>query len=217
MHWFQLEPETAVLPIILEWKYTADNASPEANLSEVLAVSLSDSRCLIGYHRDMRKTICVLWVLVIVAAGLAQGPKASRPEFKDFAVETVYTGTPAPPKLNSDWRTFRTRIREGAKSPVEFAGHYTVPRWGCGAGCSLFVVVDSITGTVYDGFVVADLPLSWMEKNGESLRMEFHPNSRLIKFNGCPSEQNCGLYDYEMIEGKGLKLVRKELLPKEFQ
>jgi hypothetical protein len=28
-------------------------------------------------------------------------------------------------------------------------------------------------------------------------------------------EQNCGFYDYEMVEGKGLKLVRKKLLPKE--
>ncbi|MBZ5523337.1 MAG: hypothetical protein LAP21_13965 [Acidobacteriia bacterium] len=106
-------------------------------------------------------------------------------------------------------------IREGAKSPVEFAGHYTVPRWGCGAGCNAFVVVDSITGTVYDGFTVADLPLSWLEKHAEPERMEFHPGSRLLKINGCPGEQNCGFYDYLMTEGKGLKLVRRELLPSE--
>jgi hypothetical protein len=34
-----------------------------------------------------------------------------------------------------------------------------------------------------------------------------------MKINPCPYEQNCGLYDYEMVEGKGLKLIRKELLP----
>lgn len=154
---------------------------------------------------------------MIGAAGWAQQHKASRPDFKDYAVERVYTGAPAAPKINRDWRRFRTVIREGAKSPVEFAGHFTVPRWGCGAGCSAFVVVDSITGTVYGGFVVADLPLTWTEKHEELLRIEFHPNSRLVKINGCPGEQNCGFYDYVMVEGKGLKLVRKELLPKEFQ
>ena len=47
--------------------------------------------------------------------------------------------------------------------------------------------------------------------------MEFHPNSRLLKINACPNETNCGLYDYVMVEGKGLKLIRKELLPQEFQ
>jgi hypothetical protein len=37
----------------------------------------------------------------------------------------------------------------------------------------------------------------------------------LLKINACPNEENCGLYDYEMIDGKGLKLIRKELLTKE--
>jgi hypothetical protein len=112
---------------------------------------------------------------------------------------------------------YRTAIREGAKSKVEFAGHYTVPRWGCGSGCSMFVIVDSITGKVYDGFSVADLPPAWTQKHEDQEQMEFRANSRLLKVNGCINEQNCGFYGYEMIEGKGLKLVRKELLPKEVQ
>lgn len=161
-----------------------------------------------------RKAICLL--LIVGTSGWSEQPKA-RPDFKDYAVERTYTGAPAAPKLNRDQRAFRTMIREGAKSKVEFAGHYTVPRWGCGSGCSTFVIVDSITGAVYNSFNVADLPLAWMEKHGEQERMEFRPNSRLIKINGCINEQNCGFYDYVMIEGKGLRLVRKELLPKEFQ
>jgi hypothetical protein len=91
--------------------------------------------------------------------------------------------------------------------------HYTVPRWGCGSGCRTFV----ITGMVFDGFNVADLPAAWIEKHGEQEQMEFRPNSRLIKINGCINEQNCGFYDYARTEGKGLRLVRKELLPKDFQ
>jgi hypothetical protein len=168
----------------------------------------------VGYDLNMRKAICLL--LAIGAMAWAQ-KKSSRPGFKDYAVEKVYRGAPAAPKITPDWRSFRTRIREGAKSRVEFAGHYTVPRWGCGAGCSAFVVVDSISGRVYDGFSVADVSINWLDKHPDLPRMEFHPRSRLLKINGCPGETNCGLYDYEMVEGKGLKLVRKELLPKEFQ
>jgi hypothetical protein len=157
----------------------------------------------------MHKITCAL--VMVGVAGWAQH-KDARPDFKSYAVEQVYSGAPAAPKITRDWRVFRTVIREGAKSKVEFAGHYTVPRWGCGTGCNAFVVVDSITGTVYDGFSVAGLPLSWMKKHIELPRMEFHPKSRLMKINGCPNEQNCGFYDYEMIEGKGLNLVRKQLL-----
>lgn len=165
-------------------------------------------------NQIMQKTVCVL---VMVGAGSwAQQPKA-RPDFKAFAVEKVFTGAPSAPKLSRNRWTFRTMIREGAKSKVEFAGHYTVPRWGCGSGCSTFVIVDSITGAVFNGFNVADLPSAWIEKHGEQEQMEFRPNSRLIKINGCINEQNCGFYDYVMIEGKGLRLLRKELLPQEFQ
>jgi len=111
-------------------------------------------------------------------------------------------------------------IRMGADSDVEFAGHYTIPRWGCGTDCNGFVIVDSISGRVYDGFGVAGLPFDWLEKHGgyDAIeRMEFHPDSRLLKINACPNEANCGLYDYLMVEGSGLKLLRKELLPEEFQ
>jgi hypothetical protein len=115
---------------------------------------------------------------------------------------------------------FRTRIRNGAKGPVEFAGHYTLPRWGCGAGCSAFAIVDSITGRVYEvPFSLEDLPYPWLDKQeGEGhQRMDYRPDSRLMKFDACLNETDCGFYDYVMVDGKGLELVRKELLPPEFQ
>jgi hypothetical protein len=143
----------------------------------------------------------------------------SRPGFEDYAVKRIFNGTPARPILTNDQRSFRTRIRDGAKSPVEFACHYTLPRFGCGAGCSAFFIVDSITGKVYDGFGIADLPGQWVEKQAGDppLRIQFTPSSRLLKVNGCPNEHDCGYYDYVMIAGKGLKLVDKWLLPQEFQ
>src|SRR5579859_40096 len=168
-----------------------------------------------GYDLFMQKAICVL--LAIGAMAWPQQKKSARPEFKDYSVEQVFAGVPAAPKLSKDQRMFRTMIREGAKAKVQFAGHYTVPAWGCGAGCVDFVIVDSISGRVYDGFAVALQPPQWEEKHGFQVQMEFQPKSRLLKINGCPGETNCGFYDYEMVEGQGLKLLRKQLLPKEYQ
>jgi hypothetical protein len=109
-------------------------------------------------------------------------------------------------------------IRLGAKSDVQFAGHYTIPQWGCGSACGVFVIVDSITGTIYDGFSISELPFKWLDEHGgeeKVPRMEFYTESNLLKISACPDESNCGLYDYVMVTGKGLKLVRKEPLPDE--
>jgi hypothetical protein len=45
--------------------------------------------------------------------------------------------------------------------------------------------VDSVSGRIYDGFGVAELPFKWLEKNGgeEMERREFHADSRLLKIN----------------------------------
>ena len=148
---------------------------------------------------------------------LREGPP--RPRFRDYPVKKIFHGKPAPPIIVKQFRGFRTSIRRGASNDVEFAGHYTIPRWGCGAECNTFVIVDSISGKVYDGFGIVELPSAWEDEHKDDgvNRMEFRPNSSLLKINACPNENNCGLYDYEMIEGKGLKLIRKELLPTEFQ
>ncbi len=148
--------------------------------------------------------------------------KEAVPQFKDYPVQQIYRGRPALPVLsNKGQRLFRTRIRQGAKMPVEFAGYYTVPNWGCGTSCDSFVIVDSRSGKVYDPpfSVVGGLSSSWLEQHVDQSpeRVEFHPNSRLLKINGCPEDRNCGFYDYVMKDGKGLELIRKELLPKEFQ
>ena len=142
-----------------------------------------------------------------------------RPNFADYTVKRIYRGEPASPIISKEFHEYRTMIRRGARSNVEFAGHYTLPRWGCGTSCFASVIVDSISGKIYDvPFAVDGLPFNWTEKHESDVdRMEFHANSRLLKINACPNEEDCGLYDFEMVEGKGLKLVRRELLPAEFQ
>lgn len=97
-------------------------------------------------------------LFVLYSAVLSAQTVPSRPSFEDYPAKQIYKGIPAPPKLDKDARMYRTVIREGANSEVQFAGHYTVPQFGCGAGCSAYYIVDSITGKVYDGFGIAELP-----------------------------------------------------------
>lgn len=151
--------------------------------------------------------------------GLTSQERNPRPQFSAYPVKEVYRGEPAKPIITKEWLSSRTMIRRGADSDVEFAGHYTIPRWGCGADCNGFVIVDSINGKIYQGLALEELPFNWEKAHGGDAvkRMEFHPNSRLLKVNACPDEANCGLYDYLMVDGKGLKLIRRQLLPKEFQ
>lgn len=164
------------------------------------------------------KPIVTVGFLLCLMHSLSAQKAIGRPRFSDYPVHQIYHGKPAAPILSKDQRWYRTVIREGAKSKVEFAGHYTVPVFGCGAGCAGFYIVDSISGKVYDGFTVAE-SYAWVIRPGNenTRRMEFHPNSRLFRVTGCPGETNCGFYDYEMVEGAGLKLIRKKLFPREFQ
>ena len=159
----------------------------------------------------MKSIVAVAFLLCLMHFAYAQKTKG-RSQFSDYPAQDIYQGKPADPTLSKSQREYRTVIREGAKSKVQFAGHYTVPVFGCGAGCTDFYIVDSISGKVYDGFAVSD-SLAFITKlgNENAPRIEFHPNSRLFRVTGCPNETNCGFYDYEMVDGAGLKLIRKKL------
>jgi hypothetical protein len=73
------------------------------------------------------------------------------PDPSEYPAVSMNVATPAKPVLKSRLaRLYRTRINEGAKAGPNFAGHYTVVRWGCGAGAFMFFVVDAVNGAVYE-------------------------------------------------------------------
>ncbi len=43
---------------------------------------------------------------------------------------------------------FATQIREAAKQPADFNGHFRIARWGCGSNCLQWAVIDQQTGRV---------------------------------------------------------------------
>ena len=133
---------------------------------------------------------------------------AARPSFDSYPATEVFKGTPAPPILRtSHQRMFRTMIRDAAKKGPNFAGHYMIASWGCGAGCVSLALIDEKTGTVYDGPFGT---IAWTPSQGESEPLSFRTNSRLLIARGCPEEDEkaCGSYFYEWT-GSTFKLLRK--------
>lgn len=131
------------------------------------------------------------------------------PTFDQYKVADKYTGKPATPILRTRMqKTFRTTIRESAQDGPNFAGHYTLAEWGCGAGCVSMAIVDAKTGQTFDGpFSLLGYDLSYVYEGGEE-QLEFRIGSRLIIARGCPGEKDCGSYYYHWT-GDRFKLLRK--------
>jgi hypothetical protein len=143
-----------------------------------------------------------LWLCLLAAAG-------EIPAFEQFKVQEKFTGKPATPILRTRLQlTFRTRIREAAQDGPNFAGHYTLAEWGCGAGCVSMALVDNKTGRTFDGpFNLLGYDLAFVYEGGEE-QLEYRLDSRLIVARGCPGEKDCGTYYYEWADDR-FKLIRK--------
>src|SRR2546423_14662404 len=158
----------------------------------------------------MKLLITLLCVILFTTVALAQAN--ATPRFEDYPAP-VFKGRMAALKLNgSEARNFRTRLREGAQQGVNFAGHYTVVQWGCGAGCLQVAFIDAKTGAVFfpeklNGFGV----WFWGEKDYDAV--QFKPDSRLLVVSGFPAseggkdEPKSGLHYYEGT-GRRLRLVK---------
>lgn len=77
--------------------------------------------------------------------------KSKPPQFSDFSVTAIYTGTPAAVDLtsNADAPNFKNNLQLAAKTGPNFAGHYTVAEWGCGSNCQNHMLIDAKNGKVY--------------------------------------------------------------------
>jgi hypothetical protein len=138
---------------------------------------------------------------------------AKMPQFSDYPVNSIFHGVPAAPKLlTPGQRMFRTMIRQGAKKGANFAGHYAIAEWGCGASCVQIAVVDLQSGNVYDG-PFGILPkgyISYIEnlQNDNSGGIFYRRDSELFIARGCPNEKQCAAY-YCRWTGSGFTLIHQ--------
>ena len=158
----------------------------------------------------MKLLLTTFCVILFAPAALAQ--TGTTPRLEDYPAP-VYKGKPAALKLNGskEARNFRTRLREGAKEGVNFAGHYTVVQWGCGTACLQAAFIDAKTGAVFFPKELNAFGVWFWDNNEEAL--QFKPDSRLLIMSGFPasegnkSDPKSGLYYYEWT-GRRLRLVK---------
>jgi hypothetical protein len=144
-------------------------------------------------------------VALIVALVLVQASSAA-PMFEDYAAGDVFRGKPVSPVLNTPAaRMFRTELRRQAASGPNFAGHFTLARWGCGAGCVSTAIMDSRSGRVwFPGLRVED---AVVEGNIVDHSTDFHINSELLVATGVVNKLGAGTAYFRWHQGV-LSLIR---------
>lgn len=137
----------------------------------------------------MKGSVLFFVLLFIINVCIGQSLKKTKeglPLFKAYKVDNLYSGKVAKIDLNSNpkMKLFRTAIRNGySKNRLNFAGHYCLVHWGCGSECQQSIIIDLITGKVYDGI-------------DASLGYKFKANSKMLVVN--PPNVNGEIDDFCM-------------------
>jgi hypothetical protein len=128
------------------------------------------------------------------------------PRFESYPAIEKFRGKKAQLVLERG-HPFRTRMREVYSHEPNFAGHYILGSWGCGAPCQTVIIFDANTGREIDGIRVsawagsATFPCSIDEP------LDYRLNSRLLIVYGSLDDQKTGIY-YFVMGSKGLKLIK---------
>jgi hypothetical protein len=109
---------------------------------------------------------------------------ADAPRFNAYSVP-VYTGKPVRPDVRSHPRSwlFRTELREAAAAGPNFAGHYRLASWGCGAACFQWAIIDVRSGKVFHPANLSSTDHVNVEESlyeGGIQAVHIRPDSRLL-------------------------------------
>lgn len=148
-----------------------------------------------------------LLVLLVLSSAYTLG-QTTIPQFKNFPAQGEYAGKNAPVVITSEDRRFRTRLKEAAQRKPNFAGHYVLTAWGCGAECLMGAVIDANTGKVH-WFPHTICCWNEIDRDKNFTPIEFRLNSRLVVFTGLRNEQegDQGAHFYEL-DTTGFKYLR---------
>jgi opacity protein-like surface antigen len=151
----------------------------------------------------MKKFLLMGFVSAMCWLGVAQAADVGAPRFEDFAVTDTFVGKAAKVRLvSADDKEYATRIREASRQKPNFAGHYVLASWGCGASCVSNVAIDAKTGRVtWLPFTVCCWDVDVQEP------IEFRRDSRLLVVHGSRNEAGNGTF-YYVLEKEDFKLVK---------
>jgi hypothetical protein len=144
-------------------------------------------------------------VALITALFVVQA-SSTAPKFGDYPAGEVFRGKPASPVLDTRAaRMFRTELRHQAALGPNFAGHFTLARWGCGAGCVSIAIIDSRSGRVwFPGLRVED---AVVQGDIVDHSTDFRIDSELLVATGAVNKLGAGTAYFRWHQGV-LRLVR---------
>jgi hypothetical protein len=156
----------------------------------------------------MRGVATILAVSCLMAA--LAGTAYAVPQFAQFPAP-LYRGPVGRLDLsNPESFAYRTRLRAASQGPVNFAGHFQIATWGCGAGCVTGAIVDAFTGRVTFLPSVSTAGMeAIMDENFNAF--EFRNNSRLIVLSGKLTEN--GALGAHFFTWDGRFLIRVGTVP----
>lgn len=144
------------------------------------------------------------------------------PMFEDYPIEVVDINEPAPLNLHSHpvARRFQTVLQEGLLTGPDFAGHYTLVGWGCGAGCLDFAIVDALTGDLIYREGIPEIYTGRLMSNdfmNETLHLHsglrYQISSNLLIILGTLGDHREGAF-YYLFNGTDFKLIHSTLVNK---
>lgn len=137
------------------------------------------------------KTLAILCASLLLLAQAATAQTAA-PVFADYPALTASLQSTHKVLLQSPQsRRYATMIREAATHPPNFAGHYVLASFGCGASCVMAAAINAQDGTViWLPFTVCCWPVEITEP------LDFKPDSRLLIVHGSRNEKRSGTHYY---------------------
>ncbi|MBA5608575.1 hypothetical protein H3H36_24840 [Duganella sp. FT3S] len=147
-----------------------------------------------------QKKRCVLAAAFATASTLAS-PNAM-PGFARYQVTQHYAGPMAKPVLTTRQdKAFQRQLRRAAHGQPNFAGHYRVVTFGCGASCVMGAMIDAKTGRiVWLPFTVR------CGSDANKPPVDFRSDSALLVINGMRNEAGDGTH-YYVLKDNRLKFI----------
>jgi hypothetical protein len=152
--------------------------------------------------------VLTLRASLLFAAFLTTGASfaicADSPRFDNYPAAVEVVKKPAQVRISdAQSRLYRTQLREASRHAPNFAGHYVLATWGCGASCVMAAAIDAKTGAVTRlPFTVSNWPLDVTEP------LDYKADSRLLIVRGSRNEKRNGIYYYEFVQ-HNFKLLRE--------
>jgi hypothetical protein len=159
----------------------------------------------------VRLAIFATLVLCQCALFAASAP----PRFEDYPAADAYRGKNAALVLGKGDQQFRTRLLKASTEQPNFARHYILTAWGCGAGCLVSALIDANTGHVY---WAPHTICCWALDEPDDFRpIEVRADSRLVIFHGERNENegDDGAHYYEFTGGNFVFLTSLKETPRE--